>query len=1177
MFKFSKTRYAKSIAGVVGLVAGVFMLFGVVGTTQAAGLTTEQIDQIVGLLSVFGADATIVANVRASLTGGTPVVTPPVVGTTACTFTASLTLGSKGAEVTCLQNYLTGTGHFTFSGGATGFFGPVTQAAVAAWQAANGVTPAVGYFGPISQAKYTAIAGVTPPVDPGDPTPTPTPGTGLTVSAGVQPAVSLAPGGVSRLPFTKFTVTAGADGDVVMNSVTVERVGLGVNANFAGVVLLDENGAQYGLSKTLNSNNQAVIGEDVTIPAGQSRTFTVAGNMASSLGAYAGQVVGFNVVGINTSATVVGALPISGANHTINGTLSVGTVTAQRGSLDPNTSPNKEVGTTGYTFASVTFTAGSSEDVTFKSIRWNQSGSAAKADLANVMIVLDGTSYPAVVSTDGKYYSASFGSGVTISKGLSKEVSIKGDIVSGSNRGVDFDIYRDTDAHFVGNTFGYGLTPTIGSNNDTDTTSDDSEFNDGTNDGGTPPWYDGREVTVGTGSLNVSVSNNVPAGNIADGASSVPLGAFEFDVRGESVTWSSLAITIATTSGSGTDGGELLTNITLVDSNGAVIAGPQDPNTAGSTVTISDTVTLPVGKHVLIVKGNLNNSWENNDTIALSFTPSTAISTVSGGVSGQTITPTPAATVTGKTQTVSSGSLTVTPASSLVDANVIDNSTNVVLGRYILDANSSGEDVRVTTVQIEAVTGTNADLDELNSLYLYDVTGGADSNITSSTVNNPSGNTGGADATLTFTIDSNALTVPKGTQKIIELRGTVNASSTPTSTTTFTMDFADGTLTSDWTVTGKDTGKTISESLGTGAGATLTVVGAGTLTASLDSADPAETWRVPGSEITVGVLNFKAVNEDMRVTDLGLLINTASSSAADVQTLKLYDGNTLVKSITSPAFTGGKELITFTEGSSSALNTFVVPKGDDGRSLTIKAIFSKIGTGFAGTSGNLFKVSTTTTASENKAKGASSGTAVDILGSAATSTGARYFKSVPVVAKLAVPSTILSNGTKTLYKFSVTADAAGKIDLYKFSFTIATTSANADSFSLVETTTGNTVFSSVESLAGVVEGVVSNSTYGATQITLNAGETRTYELKATITNAGTAGDTVQVTMNGDAAHISAATNGLSASNVDGDTNDDFIWSDRSNSSHTTSTADWYNGYKVLSFNGSDLDTEVISQ
>ncbi len=85
-----------------------------------------------------------------------PVLTPQVSGA-AYNFTRSLTIGSQGADVRALQDYLTTTGHFTYSGGSTGRFGSVTQAAVAAWQKANGVSPASGYFGPKSIAKYNQL------------------------------------------------------------------------------------------------------------------------------------------------------------------------------------------------------------------------------------------------------------------------------------------------------------------------------------------------------------------------------------------------------------------------------------------------------------------------------------------------------------------------------------------------------------------------------------------------------------------------------------------------------------------------------------------------------------------------------------------------------------------------------------------------------------------------------------------------------------------------------------------------------------------------------------------------------------------------------------------------------------------------------------------------------------
>lgn len=82
----------------------------------------------------------------------------------ACTFTRPLYPGVSGDDVKCLQDYLRSTGHFTFPT-STGFYGPITQAAVKAWQDANGVVYGAwgGYFGPVSQAKYMSLVSVTPP------------------------------------------------------------------------------------------------------------------------------------------------------------------------------------------------------------------------------------------------------------------------------------------------------------------------------------------------------------------------------------------------------------------------------------------------------------------------------------------------------------------------------------------------------------------------------------------------------------------------------------------------------------------------------------------------------------------------------------------------------------------------------------------------------------------------------------------------------------------------------------------------------------------------------------------------------------------------------------------------------------------------------------------------------
>ena len=144
----SLTKTNKIILAFVGMAVALALVAVAATPTQAQ--TAEELQALIAQLQAQ----------IAALTGSTD----SGAGSAGCAFTRSLTIGSSGADVNCLQNYLTSTGHFNFSGGSTGYFGPITQSAVAAWQGANGVAPAVGYFGPISMARYAALtAGGTPP------------------------------------------------------------------------------------------------------------------------------------------------------------------------------------------------------------------------------------------------------------------------------------------------------------------------------------------------------------------------------------------------------------------------------------------------------------------------------------------------------------------------------------------------------------------------------------------------------------------------------------------------------------------------------------------------------------------------------------------------------------------------------------------------------------------------------------------------------------------------------------------------------------------------------------------------------------------------------------------------------------------------------------------------------
>ncbi|MBP9711346.1 MAG: peptidoglycan-binding protein [Candidatus Pacebacteria bacterium] len=107
--------------------------------------------------------AKIFVNATAS---AAPTETTPAPDTTApatavssqTTFARNLEVGMEGDDVKELQKFLNANGFDVAANGAgsagneTTMFGGLTRAALAAYQKANSITPAVGYFGPITRA-----------------------------------------------------------------------------------------------------------------------------------------------------------------------------------------------------------------------------------------------------------------------------------------------------------------------------------------------------------------------------------------------------------------------------------------------------------------------------------------------------------------------------------------------------------------------------------------------------------------------------------------------------------------------------------------------------------------------------------------------------------------------------------------------------------------------------------------------------------------------------------------------------------------------------------------------------------------------------------------------------------------------------------------------------------------
>lgn len=1029
----------KKFASIAISVATVASLSGFALLVPVAHAQTDLQAQINALLAQIAA-------LQSQLAGGS---NPSFV---ACNFTRDLTVGVKGDDVMCLQRYLNDGGHAIVgvagtagsSGYETTYFGAKTSAAVASWQAANGVAPAVGYFGPKSRAKYAALSASAVPVPPGTPAPTPV-GSGLTVSlASDQPAAGLFGESFASRPFTKLVFRASADGDVTVKALTVERQGQGADAAFSGVVDLDEDGIRLGSSKTFGSDHRARLTDSFVVKAGQTRTITLAGDSDSDQDAYAGQLVSLALVGVEVSGSsaVNASYPMVGNLMTVNSTLSIGSVTLARGAYDPGSGQTKEVGTVGYRFTGLRLNAGTNEDVLVKSIRLNQSGSAAASDLANVKIVLDGVSYDTMVSADGKYYTAKFGSGIKIEKGLNKELHVQGDVVNGSNRTVDFDLYRYEDLQVTGLTYGYSLSPTA---SETGSAADDGLFH------ASEPRFDAYQVQIGTGSISVQNATTVGAQNVAINLPNQPLGGIVVDVKGEDITVAAMNFDAATIESAGT-GGTIdtndVTNITLVDENGAVVAGPVDGVAGGNNaIRFSDTVTFKVGRHTYTLKGKYNTDFSNGDTVAASTTPSSDWTTVRGTVSGVSITPTPASAVTTNTMTVRAAALVVTLDSNTNSGTGSSTAQTVVAGvngyeftRYVLDASGSGEDVKLNSMKLRLTFSGSNSADDLTNCQLWD---GATALTTGTNTINPT-NSDTSPLDSTFSLDT-PMTLAKGTIKILSMK--CNLISGAKLGGQWSWGIAS--IATNVSSNGAVSGQSITETGTTDNGRIITAASGGSLAISLDSSSPSLKWLQAGTtDNTLAVLRLNATNEAISVNTLGLQIATstgngvayggmASNTPNDLSKVTVWNGSTKV----------GEAVFSASDFATATLTGVTVPK-DDQVLLTIKGDIGNIGIGLAARPGHLVVVNYDADNSSDKTNtgavgvGLSSGLTIGSGGSDSASNGARIARSIPTISKLDLGTSKFANNTnQTLYKFSVSAPSSGNgVSLYKMTFEVATSS-----------------------------------------------------------------------------------------------------------------------------------------
>jgi hypothetical protein len=896
------SKLIKKVSITVVSIATVLSLSGAAGlvpTVNAAALTSTQVSAIITLLQSFGADATTIANVQASLTGSPAVATT---GTSSISVpdsllsSSDLTVGSKGAAVMDLQKFLNANGYTVAASGAgslgneSTYFGNATKTALAKWQAAMGITPASGYFGKLTRAKLSAMAAAT---TSGSGTTTTT-GTTVTVPSGSGLSVSVASTnpatgslissndsngtGAARVPVLAVSFTAGNAAGVTVSEVKFHKVGVLSDSSIAGAYLVQNGKVLY----QYNSLNQGVLdfsGMSLSVPAGQTVTLTLAIDVSGGLSA--GNTTSFSlnsatdVSAVDANSKVVtptGTFPLNGNIFTVTNVSNPSLATVAI--TDTSVGNQVTAGTQNNLVGAWNFNVNNSK-VYLNGINFHIIGSANKGDIRNVKLMVNGTQVGATLATvaqDGTaYFDLSSNPGV-LNTG-SNNVQIFADVMGSPSYNFQFEILNAYDVLAVDSQYNVPV-PT---NSDA-----------------------GTLVNIQQGQTTMTQDVSTPTGNIAKGQSSITIAKFDVYAAGEAVKILylpfSLTFTGATTSAKVSD---LVQNISIVDDAG---------NQVGTTINIPSGNLTNAGVYAdsFGTSGSpINYQIPANTTRVLSLKadiePNASFSTVTGaltvplvknmqGMISSVLGFTSGAN--GSALTLADSSLTVTQNNALGNQSVSAGVSSLKVGSYAFTA-SSAEGVNINNVSIQ-MGGATASNSKESFQNLKAVVNGV-----------PFG-------TIYGTLSVGGIYTFSGTPFVVPAGQTVNVdvyADTLSNALSSDGDVNPVTYLSGFSGTGQISYTSVTLTGSPVAGQSLTFAGQSTISISADSSMPASTQIVMGSTgNNLGLFDLQETSnvENVKVTDLvvnGIVTSVGTSAPlAGINNLSLYNGSTLLGQAGSAVF-----------------------------------------------------------------------------------------------------------------------------------------------------------------------------------------------------------------------------------------------------------------------------------
>ena len=728
---------------------------------------------------------------------------------------------------------------------------------------------------------------VTPPVSVG---------TGLSVAlasdspAAVSIVTDNVDGGQALVGALKVRLTASADGSVTVTGLNVTRGGISSDADIQDAYLFDGDTMTNPIARTgsissglINFSNTAGL---FTIAAGATKDVMVRYDVGTAVDA--GKTISISLAAANV--TVSGSTTVTGSAS--GNTMTVASVTdlGQLEMINVNPTANATIDPQNdFELWRFRFDA-NDEDLTVKYMTITNVGSIDNDDIQNFKLYDGTTQLGSTITTltDGKLvfdFTSLTGGGYTITSGISKQLSLRGDILGGTNRQFRFTIREATDVVVFDTNYNVYTRPVK------DATETFSVIEPNT--GGTAV-----NTTISTGKLTIQKASDSPSSNVPDGATNVLLAKWNLTAAGEDVKVSSLVPNC--NSGDGTT---IMTNVKLVFDGSQV--GTTDStetcdNGGATTFTFGNSFIVPVGTtKVLAYYADLTDATvAADDTVVANL--ETGASNAEGRTSLNTIS---TSSASGNTVTVKAGAITVTENVALPDYSAtrptgVLGSTNAKIASFVLTG--GGEDADVTQIVLTddmletALTGdTMADIFQNLKLKKEDGT----------QVGTTFGSLTDTDSTnYTFT-PSTAIRVVAGGTVVIDVWADIKSSHTLSALTDVNNDTDGVVIVASATGSGVTTGTDVSDSNGIASLQVNNIATNGNLRVSLDASAPIRQTLVMG-HTSKELARFKLeadVNEDINVTKIvvsdSMMANTtimggAQAATGTLRNFKLLNAST---------------------------------------------------------------------------------------------------------------------------------------------------------------------------------------------------------------------------------------------------------------------------------------------